>query len=428
MRFALLALLTLWMAPASRGMYMHLDVEKVPVARVLENLEKKLAAEPDSYDLHYQLARVHAMAATPGIDVVAVIKDPHYKENNGQIQFGGPGSDNGTPEDGRARRAVEKSAKSYGAKHLDIAIKHYEVAMSLMKKSKDRQKVTWLIKPVQLGYAWCLDKAGRREEAIMAYRETLAISWHEEITNDFKPEDWFMGLKYDMQTLRNPVNPKPMLTFHANIGPGVCFTEESIRYLTALLDPQKDAAEIGLLNDKKKTLSGIGRSITPILIPLNDGPFESLVEPRAQVTFDLDGSGLPRQWGWIKPQAAWLVFDGKQTGQITSGLQLFGSVTFWIFWRDGYQALDSLDANGDGVLEGDELKGLALWQDTNGNGVSDPGEVKPLSAYGIDRLSCRGETAGPGLRWSRQGVHFKDGTSRPSYDWDVPMHTPEASK
>jgi hypothetical protein len=218
------------------------------------------------------------------------------------------------------------------------------------------------------------------------------------------------------------------MPFGARIGPGVCFSEEAVRYLLALLDPRNDAVEIGVLNERKKAMSGMGRWVTPILIPLSDAPFDALVAPNAHVTFDLDGSGVPRPWGWLKPQAAWLVFDGQQTGQITSGLQLFGSVTFWVFWRDGYQALGSLDANGDGVLEGYELKGLALWQDSNGNGISEPGEVKPLSAYGIDRLSCRGESAGPGLRLSRQGVHFKDGTSRPSYDWDVPMNAVEAAK
>ena len=46
-------------------------------------------------------------------------------------------------------------------------------------------------------------------------------------------------------------------------------------------------------------------------------------------------------------------------------------VTFWIFWDNGYEALQSLDDNQDGKLEGDELKGLAIWQDRNCDGISD---------------------------------------------------------
>ena len=32
-----------------------------------------------------------------------------------------------------------------------------------------------------------------------------------------------------------------------------------------------------------------------------------------------------------------LTFDAKESGQITSGLQMFGNVTFWIFWRERYR-------------------------------------------------------------------------------------------
>jgi hypothetical protein len=51
-----------------------------------------------------------------------------------------------------------------------------------------------------------------------------------------------------------------------------------------------------------------------------------LTNPNARVAFDLDGSGLPRKWGWITPKAAWLVYDPAGEGRITSGLQMFGNV------------------------------------------------------------------------------------------------------
>jgi len=98
-------------------------------------------------------------------------------------------------------------------------------------------------------------------------------------------------------------------------------------------------------------------------------------------------------------------------------LQMFGSVTFWIFWQDGYEALGALDDNGDGVLTGSELNGLALWNDANGNGLSDPGEVLPVQAFGITRLSCTSHIHGSGIPWNPAGVTFSDGSSRPTYDW-----------
>jgi len=98
---------------------------------------------------------------------------------------------------------------------------------------------------------------------------------------------------------------------------------------------------------------------------------------------------------------------------------MFGSVTFWIFWRNGYEALAALDENGDGELRGDELRGLALWHDANGNGISDPCEVRPLAAHGITALSVHFERHSTGIPFNPVGVTFTDGTVRPSYDWIV---------
>jgi hypothetical protein len=102
---------------------------------------------------------------------------------------------------------------------------------------------------------------------------------------------------------------------------------------------------------------------------------------------------------------------------------MFGNVTFWIFWRDGYEALRSLDDDGDGVLRGAELRGVALWQDRNGNGICDSGEVRPVSEWGITEISCAGEMHSTGIAWSPKGVTFTDGESRPTYDWIAPSRT-----
>src|SRR6188508_2586402 len=107
------------------------------------------------------------------------------------------------------------------------------------------------------------------------------------------------------------------------------------------------------------------RAISPIVVPLfRDATVNDLLDDTARITFDLDGFG-PRTWTWVTPDAGWLVFDPRETGRITSGLQLFGNVTFWLFWDTGYDALRALDDDGDGRLRGDELVGLAIWRDVN---------------------------------------------------------------
>ena len=123
-------------------------------------------------------------------------------------------------------------------------------------------------------------------------------------------------------------------------------------------------------------MEALPRPITPIVVSLRNGAAaRDLENHSARVAFDADGTGLQKHWTWITRDAGWLVYDPHNTGKITSGLQLFGGVTFWMFWENGYQALAALDDDGDGMLTGRELKGLAIWQDLNGNGVCERGDV-----------------------------------------------------
>jgi len=185
-----------------------------------------------------------------------------------------------------------------------------------------------------------------------------------------------------------------------------------------LLDPVADAKELAALEQKQSELLSKGRMITPIAIPL-EGRFDiAPVAADAGVMFDADGSGLHRRWTWITTDAGWLVHDPEGSGQITSALQWFGNVTFWLFWRNGYEAMAALDDDGDGQLRGRELQHLAVWRDANQNGVSEAGEVRPLSAYGIAALSC-GYVEGDGVSVAAEspaGVTFSDGTTRATYD------------
>jgi hypothetical protein len=160
--------------------------------------------------------------------------------------------------------------------------------------------------------------------------------------------------------------------------------------------------------------------VTPVLIPLKKKvAFEALIDRASPVAFDFAGQGRAQQLGWLTADAAWLVWDPKHTKKIVSGHQLFGSVTWVAFWDNGYQALGSLDDNGDGKISGKELKGLALWRDANGDGKSSAAEVKPLAAHGITALRY-GYTRRSNELWqSDKGVTFRSGETRPTYDWEL---------
>ena len=160
-------------------------------------------------------------------------------------------------------------------------------------------------------------------------------------------------------------------------------------------------------------------------LPLADNPVRlaeelamiDMVSRGRLVSFDLVGTGRKQRWPWVRPETGMLVWDPERRGRITSGTQLFGNFTWSIFWRNGYEPLAFLDDNHDGWLRGPELQGLSVWQDRNGNGVSEPGEVAPVAALGIARIAVQTSSASSGVPFSRRGVARQDGTCLPTYDW-----------
>jgi hypothetical protein len=349
------------------GRFVGVDVERVPVARLIENLQQIAKDNPTSVEAQLNLGRAHGMAYAQKSDPLTVPKAYHGMEPPA-VSFG----DVTTTADATLGAAAQA--------HLEAALKAYRQASELDKDN--------LV--IHLGLAWLTEQAGRKDDAVRQYRTIAAEAWEK--------EKGLTELGVGRQTL----------------------TGEVASYLVPLLDAEKDKREIETLKDHIATLGKLPYPVTPIAVPLADGPTAADLEaPDARVTFDVDGSGLGREWSWITPNAAWLVSDPRRDGRIDSGRQLFGNVTFWMFWNNGYAPLAALDDNGDGILTGNELAGLALWRDANGNGVAEPAEVKPLSVYGIVALSYKWQTLNgqaEQIAFSPNGVVFQDGKTRPTFD------------
>jgi hypothetical protein len=349
------------------GRFVGVDVERVPVARLIENLEQIARDNPTSVEAQLNLGRAHGMAYAQKSDPLTVPKAYHGMEPP-SVPFG------------TVTTAADATLGAAAQAHLEAALKAYRQALELDKDN--------LV--IHLGLAWLTEQAGRKDDAVKQYRTIAAEAWEKE------KRLTMLGLG------------------------GQTLTGEVASYLVPLLDVEKDKREIETLKDHVATLGKLPYPVTPIAVPLADGLTAADLEaPDARVTFDVDGSGLGREWSWITPQAAWLVSDARRDGKINSGRQLFGNVTFWMFWNNGYAPLAALDDNHDSILTGNELAGLALWRDANGNGVAEPAEVKPLSAYGIVALSYKWQTLNdqPGqIAFSPNGVVFQDGKTRPTFD------------
>jgi len=360
-------------APAP-AIFLRPDLDKVPVARLVENLEKLAKDKPKDPEITLNLARTHAMAYAKKVSEVEVNtrtpNAPWLGFTPTRVPFG------------KVEATEDKEKLKAAQANLEKAASWYEATLKI-----DADNAT-----ARLGLAWVTEQAGKKNEAIKLYRGLVEDAWEKQKEKDLQ----VLGIT------------------------GETITTEAGGYLIALLDAEKDKDELASLKDRIAKLKKLPRPITPIAVPLADGLTAADLENRnARVTFDADGSGEKKSWSWISPKAAWLVYDPKGRGDITSGLQFFGSVTFRLFWSNGYAALAALDDDRDGTLSGKELAGLALWHDANGNGVSDAGEVRPLSDHGIVSLSCQWQVLkghADKIAFSPIGVTFKNGKTRPTFD------------
>jgi len=386
------ALIVLILVGRSLGaMFVQPLLDNVPIDRLIVNMEKLSRDTPADVALRLNIARAHAMAYA-------------YKTNTAQIRRGDEKQGVWAGHDPSytqfaVKKAADAAAEHVARGHLDQAIARYREIIALAPAGTAPQSgfPARLDLVAQLGLGWCLAQAGERDAAAAQLRKVVAIA--------------------------SPLeDSQRMLVLQGQRS----LTEETIRYLVPLLDPDKDREEIAALRDRASQLARTIRPITPIAVPLRkDLTALEITASDARVFFDADGSGTAKPWTWITPDAGWLIYDQRGTRQIDSALQMFGSVSFWLFWENGYRALRALDDDGDRRLAGPELTGLAIWRDRNSNGRSEAGEVQPLAAWDITSLSCDYEidaTHPDEIAFSPAGVTFRDGSSRPTFDIVLHRH------
>ncbi|MGR0184917.1 hypothetical protein [Azospirillum aestuarii] len=102
------------------------------------------------------------------------------------------------------------------------------------------------------------------------------------------------------------------------------------------------------------------------------------------VLFDVSGDGVADRTGWVGKGNALLVRDDNHNGQIDDGRELV-SEHFGKGFNSSLEALASLDSNHDGRLDAadESFATLQVWQDADGDGVSQQGELRTLSEAGI---------------------------------------------
>jgi len=171
------------------------------------------------------------------------------------------------------------------------------------------------------------------------------------------------------------------------------------------------SAKEHLINEYDDQDTVINQWISPIALDLNGdgkigvtGATTSIdKDPNAElgrtVEFDLDADGKIDTIEWLSGDGDGLLVDNRDGNAANDmdGARLFGDQGG--LYANGFEKLALLDANHDGVLNGEELNGLELWVD-DGDAVVEAGELQDLAHNRIYSLNVemkeevneRGET------------------------------------
>lgn len=354
----------------------------VPIDQLIRNLERQTQKSPKDAALHYHLGRIYSLAFVTQKEAVGIVSgsdQPGSVPDAEPYQWIYSPLPPSTPM--TQRRVIQ----------LQQTIKEYRLATQLDPKNG----------LYAMGLGWALETAstnatkifnrlpeGVARDAIAAYRDAIRLSLEED--------------KHRLERL-------PFSSVEASEG--------VIRLVKAY--PKLNAP--GLIAEMKENIRKVKSSphpVTPIIVPLQgETSLAELLDPKLRTHFDLDARSEGRSWPWVRPSTGILVWDPMRTGRITSGRQLFGSVTWWMFFENGYRALASLDTDNDGWLTAAELRGIRLWIDANGDGKSEPREMRDLADLGIEGIATREEAQSPEGPSTTKGIRWKDGRVTPTYDW-----------
>ncbi|WP_339765226.1 calcium-binding protein, partial [uncultured Hoeflea sp.] len=190
------------------------------------------------------------------------------------------------------------------------------------------------------------------------------------------------------------------------------YTITSSRLLDLTLEDQGMASFIGaglfeILGYKMKAITGEASfgNTDPLVLDLDGDGIELTALDHSKSRFDTDDDLYAEATGFAGEDDGLLARDLDGDGKITSAAELFGGGN-----QTGFSALSTLDGNGDGIIDAgdngladfdgdgdidasDTFDTLLIWQDANGNHITDIGELKSVADWDIASINL--PAAGP---------------------------------
>lgn len=125
-----------------------------------------------------------------------------------------------------------------------------------------------------------------------------------------------------------------------------------------------------------------------IVLDLDGKGIQTLTRANGGVRYDLDGDGLADQTSWLGTTEGFLFLDRDKSGTL-NGLAELDFTTDLAGAGSGLAGLKAFDTNNDGTLSVTDTRfgDFFIWQDKNGNGVADSGEVLTLATAGVRTIN-----------------------------------------
>ncbi|HMJ93618.1 MAG TPA: hypothetical protein VK472_05930, partial [Allosphingosinicella sp.] len=138
---------------------------------------------------------------------------------------------------------------------------------------------------------------------------------------------------------------------------------------------------------------------SPLILDLDgDGVELTRLGENGSVFWDVDNDGFLEASAWVSSDDGLLALDQNGDGIINDHSELFGDLT-----TDGFIALAAYDSNSDGQISADDqiFSSLRVWQDRNGDTVSQSNELLGLASLGITSISLDAQASSATIEGNR---------------------------
>ncbi len=157
---------------------------------------------------------------------------------------------------------------------------------------------------------------------------------------------------------------------------------------------------------------------TPLTIDLNhDGVVEYTSLSESVAYYDVDGDGKKEHTAWVASQDGLIGFDANSDGKISGREELVLS-DYVKGAKTDLEGMAYFDSNQDGNFTQDDKywADFKVWQDKDGDGISDAGELRTLDEVGISKIELTSDNNkqtlanGDVTEYGQFKIHYTDDT------------------